>query len=723
MKKRYIWAAMAAVMVMGSLVWYGCTKDTDTEEMGTIYGTVTDYSTGQPISNASVKLRPSGETTLTGNDGGYEFNDLKAGKYSLLLSKAEYADLDDDYIIDLDAGKKVRRDVQMRKQVASLQITDMAGNSITSLDFGLEESVTSKSFNIFNNGTVNINCNLSYNCMWIDTVIAAGTTINPGQTLTVTVIIDRTKISAGENRTFLHIISNNGSNELEISATGYGAPTVTTGSVSEITATSAKCDGNASSDGGTSITNRGICWSTSNSPTIENSNHISVGMGTGSYTGMMSNLTLNTVYYVRAYATNQRGTSYGEQKQFTTLDGLPTVSTSSVSNIAATSAICGGSISSNGGFAISEKGLVWSTTQYPTLNDNHISLGNGNAAFTGTMTNLSINTTYYVRAYAVNTNGTSYGTQRTFTTTTGLPVVTINDVTSITANSAVCGGDISSDGGFAVNDKGLVWSTTQYPALTNNHISLGSGNAPFTGSMTNLSIGTTYYVRAYATNANGTTYSEQRSFTTGNGLPSVTTTAASISGGNVVSGGNVTSDGGYPVTARGICYGVYPNPDLTGAYTHTSNGTGTGYFSSVIDTNGGTIYVRAYATNANGTAYGNQITVNLDYLSLPTFQYYGHTYRVAPVANNDLSWYDADDYCDALTLFGYSDWIMPTKDQLLQMYNDRYTIGGFGAYSYWSSTEYDSYYHYRYYVIFSNGSVDYANRNALNKVRPIRLEN
>ena len=691
MKKRYIWAAMAAVMVLGSLVWYGCTKDTDTEEMGTIYGTVTDYSTGQPISNASVKLRPSGETTLTGNDGGYEFNDLKAGKYSLLLSKAEYADLDDDYIIDLDAGKKVRRDVQMRKQVASLQITDMAGNSITSLDFGLEESVTSKSFNIFNNGTVNINCNLSYNCMWIDTVIAAGTTINPGQTLTVTVIIDRTKISAGENRTFLHIISNNGSNELEISATGYGAPTVTTGSVSEITATSAKCDGNASSDGGTSITDRGICWSTSNSPTIENSNHISVGMGTGSYTGMMSNLTLNTVYYVRAYATNQRGTSYGEQKQFTTLDGLPTVSTSSVSNIAATSAICGGSISSNGGFAISEKGLVWSTTQYPTLNDNHISLGNGNAAFTGTMTNLSINTTYYVRAYAVNTNGTSYGTQRTFTTTTGLPVVTINDVTSITANSAVCGGDISSDGGFAVNDKGLVWSTTQYPALTNNHISLGSGNAPFTGSMTNLSIGTTYYVRAYATNANGTTYSEQRSFTTGNGLPSVTTTAASISGGNVVSGGNVTSDGGYPVTARGICYGVYPNPDLTGAYTHTSNGTGTGYFSSVIDTNGGTIYVRAYATNANGTAYGNQITVNLDYLSLPTFQYYGHTYRVAPVANNDLSWYDADDYCDALTLFGYSDWIMPTKDQLLQMYNDRYTIGGFGSYSYWSSTEYDSY--------------------------------
>lgn len=630
MKKGYIWAAMAAVMVMGSLVWYGCTKDSDEDLLGTIYGTVTDYATTQPIGGVNVTLRPSGETTLTGNDGTFEFNDLKANKYSLSFSKAEYADLDDDYIIELEAGKKVKRDVQMRKQIASLQITDMAGNSITTLDFGLEESVTSKSFNIFNNGTVNINCNLSYNCMWMDTVIAAGTIVNPGQTLTVTVIIDRTKLSAGDNRTFLHIISNNGSNELEITATGYGAPTVTTSSVSNITATSASCGGNVTADGGTAITERGLCWSTANAPTVDGGSHIANGTGTGSFTAMMSGLAPNTVYYVRAYATNARGTAYGEQKQFTTQSGLPTVTVNAVSNITATSAVCGGSISSNGGFAVSDKGLVWSTAQYPTLNDNHISLGNG--------------------------------------------------------------------------------------------------DAPFTGSMTNLSIGTTYYVRAYATNANGTAYSEQRSFATGSGLPTVTTTASTLTDSTVATGGNVTSDGGFPVTARGICYGPLPYPNLTSTYSHTTNGSGTGYYSSsfTLPVGSGIYYVRAYATNANGTSYGEQVIAVHSYDTLPTFTYNGHSYKVAPSPNTPFIWSNANSYCEDLTLFGYSDWILPTKAMLIQMHIEGITDP---TINYWSSTtcQYQNpwsggWINAHYSV--SNGTEHCRDNNDNTYlVRPIRLDN
>ncbi len=628
MKKKSIFIVSLVVISLASLVWYGCTKDSDEDLMGTIYGTVTDYATGQAIGNVNVTLRPSGETTLTGNDGTFEFNDLKANKYSLSFSKAEYADLDDDYIIELEAGKKVKRDVQMRKQIASLQITDMAGNSITSLDFGLEESVTSKSFNIFNNGTLKINCQLSYNCQWIQDVVAAATEIEPGQTLTVTVVIDRTKLLSGENRTFLHIISNNGSNELEITATGYSAPTVITSNVSNITATSASCGGNVTADGGTAVTERGLCWSTANAPTVESGSHISNGTGTGPFTAMMSGLTLNTVYYVRAYATNARGTSYGEQKQFTTANGLPTVTVSNITNVTATSAVCGGSISDNGGFAVTDKGLVWSTAQYPTLSD--------------------------------------------------------------------------------------------------NHISLGSGDTPFTGSMTELTIGTTYYVRAYATNANGTSFSNQRSFTTGNGLPTVTTTAPTLTDSTVATGGNVISDGGFPVTARGICYGPLPNPDLTATYNHTSNGSGTGYYSSSFSLPGGsgTYYIRAYATNEIGTVYGEQVTITHPYDYLPTFTFDGHTYRVAPVANNTMNWPDANSYCSNYTLYGYSDWRLPTKAELLQMYNDRYSIGGFGTGVYWSKTQ-SGYANVYYYVDFSNGHTDFHatwNQGSHN-VRPIRLEN
>ena len=109
-----------------------------------------------------------------------------------------------------------------------------------------------------------------------------------------------------------------------------------------------------------------------------------------------------------------------------------------------------------------------------------------------------------------------------------------------------------------------------------------------------LEANTTYYVRAYATNSTGTAYGEQVSFTTGNGLPTVTTITPTISGDNAVTGGNVTSDGGFPITARGVCYGSLPNPDLTSTYSHTSNGTGTGYFTSQfsLPVGSGVYYVR-----------------------------------------------------------------------------------------------------------------------------------
>ena len=101
------------------------------------------------------------------------------------------------------------------------------------------------------------------------------------------------------------------------------APTVTTTAISNIDKTTATGGGNVSADGGASVTARGICWSTSQNPTISGS-HTTDGTGTGSFTSSMTGLTANTTYYVRAYATNSAGTAYGEQVSFTTLAaGLP----------------------------------------------------------------------------------------------------------------------------------------------------------------------------------------------------------------------------------------------------------------------------------------------------------------------------------------------------------------------------------------------------------------
>ena len=72
MKRKYIWTALIAALTISTLVWYGCTEKEE-DILGSIYGTVTDYATGEPVGNVSIKLRPSGEATLTGNDGSYEF--------------------------------------------------------------------------------------------------------------------------------------------------------------------------------------------------------------------------------------------------------------------------------------------------------------------------------------------------------------------------------------------------------------------------------------------------------------------------------------------------------------------------------------------------------------------------------------------------------------------------------------------------------------------------
>jgi len=133
----------------------------------------------------------------------------------------------------------------------------------------------------------------------------------------------------------------------------------------------------------------------------------------------LTGLTANTTYYVRAYATNSKGTSYGIQKSFTTSTTTPVVTTSSVTEITQTTATCGGNVTSNGGATVTARGVCWSTTQNPTINNSHTTNGSGTGSFTSNISGLTANTTYYVRAYATNSNGTGYGEQKTFTTQSG----------------------------------------------------------------------------------------------------------------------------------------------------------------------------------------------------------------------------------------------------------------------------------------------------------------
>ena len=116
------------------------------------------------------------------------------------------------------------------------------------------------------------------------------------------------------------------------------------------------------------------------SPTTANSKTIS-GSGTGLFTSYMTGLTLNTRYYVRAYATNENGTNYGPELFFKTAGVLPSVTTSAPTGIAAGSAVLGGNVTAQGSAAVTDRGVCLSTSSNPTIADLKVPSGTGTGSF------------------------------------------------------------------------------------------------------------------------------------------------------------------------------------------------------------------------------------------------------------------------------------------------------------------------------------------------------
>lgn len=166
-----------------------------------------------------------------------------------------------------------------------------------------------------------------------------------------------------------------GSGVKSFTTNDYSVPAVTTAEVSEITANSATCGGDVTDDGCLEVTARGVCWGTSQNSTVSDS-HTTDGSGTGSFTSTTTNLEPGTKYYIRAYATNAKGTGYGEVREFTTLDGDSDIYTGPISGITVCSAVCDGSkVTDGGGLDVMDKGLCWAKHPNPTTADAKVSKG------------------------------------------------------------------------------------------------------------------------------------------------------------------------------------------------------------------------------------------------------------------------------------------------------------------------------------------------------------
>jgi hypothetical protein len=383
-------------------------------------------------------------------------------------------------------------------------------------------------------------------------------------------------------------------------------PVLTSTDVTKITEASAQTGGNITSDAGSDIISRGVCWGTSPNPTIEN-NKTSDAAGTGLFTSKLTGLTPSTIYYVRAYATNKKGTGYGLQVTFST-KSLSLITTA-VTSITINSAKSGGTIATDGDSVnVSARGICWGIQSNPTIADSKTTDGKGGGKYISSLTDLILGTTYYVRAYVTNSGGTIYGNEVSFITQDGAMTLTTTPASSITATSATVGGSVPNDGGASVIERGLCLSKLPTPTITNK-IANGSGTGSYASNITGLEANTTYYVRAYATNSVNTNYGNEISFTTKDGIVALTTIAATtITATSATIGGTITSDGGATITARGICWSKTTNP--TTADGKSTNTGAIGSFSTNVTglTIGAKYYVRSYATNSVGTSYGNEIS-------------------------------------------------------------------------------------------------------------------
>lgn len=497
----------------------------------------------------------------------------------------------------------------------------------------------------------------------------------------------------------------------EASPTTVILPTVVTASVTEITTNSAKGGGEVTNDGGAEVTERGICWSTSENPSLSD-NHVAAGTGMGAFTAMMDNLEANTTYHVRAYATNEVGTAYGLDREFVTVggSGIPEGAIDGLFSVSPTQKVYfsqgnlqyqastntwrfaehqwdfvgsevvyegtpGGNVTGSSNHLISEfydgwidlfgwgtsgynHGAIcyqpWSTSSnwsdyyaYGSPSSNlYDNIGQADWGYNpiingGNIENIwrtlkqeEMGYVFYSRGVEVsfvravvngvkgiillpddweasnyqfvrpNTANNPY-TDNVITSSTWIdvleprgavffpaaglrrgsgialvnswgqyalstaydenqvyrfgfdeeivipndvgsswrdicfsvrlaqdaasqpsiqtPTVITSDISNVTSNSAICGGEVTNDGGAIVTERGICWSTNANPTISDSHVAAGSGIGSFSTAVSGLQANTTYHVRAYATNEAGTAYGLDKEFTTlsggGGGVP------------------------------------------------------------------------------------------------------------------------------------------------------------------------------------------------------------
>ncbi len=446
---------------------------------------------------------------------------------------------------------------------------------------------------------------------------------------------------------------------------------INTLSLSSISSTSAMCGGNISSDGGSVITSRGVCWGTSSNPVLGVGNFTKNGTGTGVYSSLIDNLKHKTTYYVRAYAINAKGTTYGNEYSFTTppliSSTTPIVYTYNYINVDTNSRtlLLKGEVMHEGGALTSERGFVWSYKMGPSITDNVLPVSKGLGVFS-TVFSFEMSTTYYVKAYATNSFGTTYGQEFMVRVNKTLPKTNTIEVTEIDSTTALCSGSVTYGGGTTILSKGICWAAHSVPTINDFKSDEGPGLGSFTSMLTGLLPSTIYYCRSYAVNSEGVTYGKEISFKT---IVSKLYIGLEYKGG-IIFYINPMKDGGFLVS----------KDDLSGSYPWGCSGL--------------SIKGAGSRTVGSGDVNTNEILASCNT--------------------------GAAKLCADYKVGKYDDWYLPSYDELALIYKNLKETGleKFSIGYYWSSTQINTVSAYRYG--FLGGNEGDAEKSTNQFVRAVR---
>lgn len=362
-------------------------------------------------------------------------------------------------------------------------------------------------------------------------------------------------------------------------------------------------------ESGKHIVAKGLCWNREGKPTVFDDKVVAKSDDTD-FTEEIGNLLGETYYYFRAFAQNDSSyLAYGPELKVFIKRTVPTLGDITMPD--SLNKIFQGKIIDEGKNQVTAQGFCWNTTGSPSVTDNKMMTDD---KFIATLDAFEADSLYYIRAFAQNKEGYGYSPELSFKLEATIPVV--GAVERIDSIRNVFKSSVINDGGSKVTTFGFCWNTTGQPTLTDN--STEADALSFTATVGDLEPGT-YYVRAYAQNSAGTGYGDESVITI---YPKRAPVIGNIEMIDLTNNTFVASDidtGNSPVTEVGFCWNTTGMPTI---YDYSTQVNKDNFSVSLRNLQPGTYYIRAYAQNAIGTGYSQELSFTIKpVISLPTIGY------------------------------------------------------------------------------------------------------